>query len=118
MNPFRLPARVLAARRPPGDCVREAVRAVEVPWRLSRHPERGVIEAENEGAVPLRAVRLALAGEGLLGLSLPRTVHPGERMRVVLRGVQAERVIIAPDAVLTLRWFEPDGTELLWPIAL
>lgn len=120
MNPFRLSARVLAARRQPGSVAAAdaATGAVEVPWRLLRHPERGVLEAENAGSEPLRAVRFALAGEGMLGVSLPRTVHPGERVRVVLRGVRAERTALAPDALLTLRWFEPDGRELLWPVAL
>jgi len=63
-------------------------------------------------------VRFSLAGGGLLGLSLPRTVLPGKRLRVVLRGISAEGALGSPDAMLVLRWFQPDGTELLWPVAL
>ncbi|MBK0421843.1 hypothetical protein JD292_07125 [Leucobacter sp. CSA2] len=63
-------------------------------------------------------MRLALAGGGMLGLSLPRTVQPGERVRAVLRGSDAERALGTADAMLVLRWFEPDGRELLWPISL
>jgi len=80
--------------------------------------ENGVVEIEQRGGGPLRAVRFALAGGGLLGLSLPRTVHPGERLRVVVRGARAAGARESPDAMLVLRWFQPDGTELLWPIAL
>ena len=54
----------------------------------------------------------------MLGLTLPRTVHPGERVRLVFRGSAAEAGLSAPDAMLVVRWFDPDGTELLWPIAL
>lgn len=83
-----------------------------------RRSEYGVLEVAHRGEHPLRAVRFTLAGDGMLGLSLPRTVHPGERVRAVLRGAAAEGALSAPDAMLVLRWFEPDGTEMLWPIAL
>ncbi|MBN9613526.1 MAG: hypothetical protein J0H64_08735 [Actinobacteria bacterium] len=143
MNPFRLVSRVVggppliaapdaavsdpaAPARPPYSApvlaalpvATGAGRAHEVPWRVARRSELGVIEIEHRGGHPLRAVRVSLAGRGMLGLSLPRTVHPGERVRVVLRGDAAEGALAAPDAMLVLRWFEPDGTELLWPIAL
>lgn len=92
--------------------------AVEVPWRVVSRSPLGVLEVEHCGSEPLRAVRSALAGAGLLGLTLPRTVHPGERFRIVLRGVYVDGVLAAPDAMLVLRWFQADGRELLWPIAL
>ena len=135
MNPFRLTTRLAAARDAGGggplshpslaptgarrDAHAEVVdtTAVYVPWRVERRSASGV-EVVNVGDVPLRAARFALAGSGLLGLSLPRTVHPGERLRVVLRGAVSDGVRGAPDAILTLRWFQPDGRELLWPIAL
>lgn len=121
MNPFRLVSRVTAGPRlvavPPVDAA-AARGAHAVPWRVTARSEHGVIEVELRGDAPLRGVRFTLAGQGMLGLSLPRTVHPGERVRAVLRGSAADRVLAAPDAMLVLRWFEPDGTELLWPIAL
>ena len=92
--------------------------AVRVPWRVVHRSASGVIEVEHCGAGPLHSVRFALAGEGMLGLSLPRTVYPGERVRVVMRGSSAERAATSGDAMLMMRWFQPDGTELLWPIAL
>lgn len=61
-------------------------------------------------------MRFALSGAGILGLSLPCIVHPGERIRVAVRGAQAESAVAAHDAILVLRWFQSDGTELLWPI--
>lgn len=90
-----------------------------VPWRVLARGDDGVVEVEHVGSGPLRAVRFALAGAGMLGLSLPRTVYPGERLRALLRG-SAEAVDTAgsADAMLVLRWFQPDGHELLWPIAL
>ncbi|WP_053353788.1 hypothetical protein [Leucobacter musarum] len=130
MNPFRLSTRLQPpARTRARPVVAEAAsaeahaavapgQAVVVPWRISQRSASGVIEIENAGGGPLHSVRFTLAGDGMLGLSLPRTVLPGERLRVVLRGVRSEAAVAAPDAMLVLRWFQPDGRELLWPIAL
>ncbi|MBP1326412.1 hypothetical protein JOF28_001644 [Leucobacter exalbidus] len=51
-------------------------------------------------------------------MSLPATVLPGERARVIVRGGAAGDCAAAPNAMLMLRWFEPDGREFLWPVAL
>ena len=137
MTPFRLSARLQpqpravapAARRAPAApvaraapavtaAVRDDQTAVVVPWRVSQRSASGVIEVENVSATALDAVRFSLAGDGLLGLSLPRTVLPGERLRVALRGTRAEAAADACDALLVLRWFQADGRELLWPISL
>lgn len=118
MNPFRLTSRVQAAPRAALHQQRAASEAVAVPWRVVTRSRSGVIEVQHCGSGPLHSVRFALAGKGMLGLSLPRTVHPGERVRVVLRGSHAEGTMEAADAMLMMRWFQPDGTELLWPIAL
>lgn len=125
MNPFRLTTRLRAvppstraepraAESEPGS----AVASIPVPWRVVHRSASGVIEVEHCGAGPLHSVRFALAGAGMLGLSLPRTVYPGERVRVVVRGASAEGVAGAGDAMLMMRWFQADGTELLWPISL
>lgn len=92
--------------------------ACAVPWRVTRGGASGVIELENAGEETLLSVRFALAGAGLLGLSLPSQVAPGERLRVVLRGSLAEGAAAGPEAMLVVRWFRSDGMELLWPIAL
>lgn len=124
MNPFRLTSRVVApaTRYAPAAQMRAEHRvqaaSVAVPWQVIHRSPSGVIEVEHCGRTPLRAVRFSLAGRGMLGLTLPRTVHPGERLRVVLRGVYAEGVLVEPDAMLVMRWFQSDGTELLWSIAL
>ena len=127
MNPFRLSARVQPApgargRAQPRQELQWSAEGIQspvaVPWRVARRSTSGVIEVEQCGAAPLHSVRFALAGNGMLGLTLPRTVHPGERLRVTLRGTHADGVVLAPDAMLVLRWFQPDETELLWPIAL
>lgn len=117
MNPFRLTTRLHPALRP---VQREGAvpQAVAVPWRVVRRSASGVIEVEHCGAAPLYSVRFALAGSGMLGLSLPRTVLPGERLRVVVRGAPTEEAEGSADTMLVMRWFQPDGTELLWPIAL
>ncbi|MHA3685409.1 hypothetical protein ACXR2W_14275 [Leucobacter sp. HY1908] len=133
MNPFRLASRT---RPPPGAARRwranisAAVRAraaplsteqgaaIAVPWRVvSRSPD-GDIEVAHSGRAPAHSVRFALAGGGMLGLSLPGTVLPGERVTVLVRHGEAGVCAAAPDAMLVLRWFEPDGREYLWPIAL
>lgn len=114
MSPFRLSSRTLPPR------AQSALRRVDpdpvrVPWRVVRRG-LGAIEIEHRGAETAHSVRFALAGAGMLGLSLPRVVEPGERVRVAVRGVQADAAAAAHDAMLVLRWFQPDGTELLWPI--
>lgn len=134
MIPFRLSARVqprahgasptaragpvTAAAPVAPAAVRDDPSAIEAPWRVSQRSASGVIEVENMSAAALHAVRFSLAGDGLLGLSLPRTVLPGERLRVALRGTRAEAASDAADSLLVLRWFQPDGRELLWPVSL
>lgn len=88
-----------------------------VPWRV-RRPEEGVVEVEHCGQGPLYSVRFSLAGGGVLGLSLPCAVLPGERVAARVRNPGSEAALAAPDAMLVLRWFQPDGRELLWPVAL
>lgn len=118
MNPFRLTSRVQAAPRVAPQQSHAVSEPVVVPWRVVNRSRSGVIEVQHCGAGPLHSVRFALAGKGMLGLSLPRTVYPGERVRVVLRGSHAEGAMGAADAMLMMRWFQSDGTEMLWPIAL
>lgn len=118
MAPFRLSTRTLPPRSPGAvRSVRAGPAPVPVPWRVLRR-ELGVIEIEHRGTEIAFSVRFALSGAGMLGLSLPKTVEPGERVRVVVRGSQADGAAAAQDAMLVLRWFQPDGTELLWPIAV
>ena len=113
MSPFRLSSRTLAARGSAGAV--SVPGPVPVPWRVTRR-QLGIIELEYRGSAPARSVRFALAGSGMLGLSLPATVQPGEHVRVSVRGTQASAAAASHDAMLVLRWFQPDGTELLWPI--
>lgn len=134
MNPFRLTSRT----RPPPKAawrwranISAAVRAraaslvttepgaaIAVPWQVvSRTPDGG-IEVQHCGRSPAHSVRFALAGDGMLGLSLPSTVLPGERVSVHVRSGAARDCAAAGDAMLVLRWFEVDGREFLWPIAL
>ena len=88
-----------------------------MPWSVVSRG-LGIIEIEHRGHEAAHQVRFALAGAGMLGLSLPCTVQPGERVRVAVRGTRADEAAAAHDAMLVLRWFQPDGTELLWPIAV
>lgn len=120
MTPFRLSARALSPRGIATSQVSTAAPApgaVPVPWRVTKR-SLGVIEIEHHGTEAAHSVRFTLFGGGMLGLSLPRSVMPGERVRVVVRGRAAEGAYGASDAMLVMRWFRPDGTELLWPIAL
>lgn len=91
--------------------------AVPVPWRVVRRA-LGIIEVEYLGTEAAYSVRFALAGAGLLGLSLPSTVLPQTRLRLAVRGQSAADAAEASDALLVLRWYQSDGTELLWPIAV
>lgn len=116
MSPFRLSSRTLPPRGP-GALRRVDTEPIPVPWRVVRRG-LGAIEIEHRGNETAHSVRFALAGAGMLGLSLPRIVEPGERVRVAVRGAQADAAVAARDAMLVLRWFQPDGTELLWPIPI
>lgn len=126
MNPFRLSTRLqppasghrVGDGRPGSGAGAQGAVAVAVPWCVTARSEAGVIEVEHRGSTALHSVRFSLAGGGMLGLSLPRTVFPGERIRASLRGSRGDAALASPDAMLVLRWFQPDGTELLWPIAL
>lgn len=115
MSSFRLSVRAFPARTAPVPAAEPT--AVPVPWRVTRRA-LGVIEIVHSGSEPAYSVRFALSGAGLLGLSLPSTVKPGERVRVAVQGVKAGEAAGASDALLVLRWYQPDGTELLWPIVL
>lgn len=91
--------------------------AYPVPWHIAARDEHGDIVLENRSEHTLRSVRFTLAGEGMLGLTLPQSVGPGARVTATVRrvlGVEGEP--IDPAAMLVVRWLEPDGTELLWPI--
>lgn len=91
--------------------------AYPVPWHIGARDERGDIVLENRSEHTLRSVRFTFAGEGMLGLTLPQSVGPGARVTATVRGVLgAEGEPIDPAAMLVVRWLEPDGTELLWPI--
>lgn len=116
MTTIRLHTRVLASVDAAPERA-EPSAAIPVPWRVVRR-SLGVIELEHRGSETAHSVRFALAGAGMLGLSLPRIVEPGERVRVVVRGAQIDEAAAAVDSLLVLRWFHSDGTELLWPIAL
>lgn len=112
MNLVRLPTRVRRAAAPVPSRARPHPPPRPVPWCVVRRAD-GFVEVEHRGEGPLHSVRFALAGSGVLGLSLPRTMLPGERVRARVKEVRDRS-----RAMLVLRWFEPDGTELLWPIAL
>ena len=89
---------------------------VRVPVRVIDRSARA-IEIENRSADRLLLARFALAGAGMLALSLPCTLEPGDRLRVIVRGIHDPDIADAGGAMLMLRWFQPDGEELLWPIA-
>lgn len=86
--------------------------AYRVPWRVvAREPSRSVTIC-NDSAERLTFVRFAVAGEGHLGLSLPRHVHPGESLSAELQWPFG-----AADTMITVRWFRPDGHEYLWALS-
>lgn len=74
MNLVRLPTRTRRPLRSRGAAVLARTAAARaVPWRVVRR-DAGAVEVEHRGEGPLHSVRFALAGAGVLGLSLPRTV--------------------------------------------
>lgn len=92
--------------------------AYPVPWRVLHRNDDGSVTIQNETDAVLRSVRFSAQGRGVLALSLPRRVLPGERITVRVLGVLFDDGSPrAPDAMLVVRWQHPDGTELLWPIA-
>lgn len=92
--------------------------AYPVPWHVTERGARGRVTVENRSDAVLSAVRFSALGTGLLGLSLPQRVFPGERVSVQVHGVlDADGSPKDPRAMLLLAWRHADGTELTWPIA-
>lgn len=76
--------------------------------------QSSAVELTNESRERLRFVRFALASgddRGSLSLSLPRHIEPGESIRVNVRPPASQ------DALLTVRWYRPDGREYLWLVS-
>jgi hypothetical protein len=60
----------------------------------------------------LRGVSVSVAGRARLHVSAPSSVAPGAAVAATITGRQIER-----DAIVIVRWFQPDGLEYLWQVS-
>ncbi|WP_166986221.1 hypothetical protein [Canibacter zhoujuaniae] len=109
---MRLERMLVSLKRAP--CKPHTTRAVTVPWGVGRDAVGRLRAVTNVSNRRLRGVRLMCAGEGLFSQSLPVSLDPGETLRVLYQQTEEMR----DDGVLVLRWFEPDGGEMLWSVPL
>jgi hypothetical protein len=85
--------------------------ARRVPWHVDRSAPP-VYRLVNTGRDVLRGVSVSVSGRARLRVSAPTSVGPGESVAAIVFGRELER-----DAVMVVRWFQPDGREYLWHVS-
>lgn len=86
--------------------------AYRVPFRLHRQPGSNLYTLRNVANEPLDGVSLTLHGAGVMSVSVPARLAPGESLAATVVGRD-----LARNTILVVRWFRPDGTEYLWRIS-
>ncbi|MCU1507744.1 MAG: hypothetical protein JWR53_368 [Glaciihabitans sp.] len=89
-----------------------AEEAYRVPWAFDREPEAGRYALRNLGQEVLGGVTLALFGAGVMPVSAPATLAPGDVLELSISGHD-----LARDTVGVVRWFRPSGQEYLWRVS-
>lgn len=84
--------------------------AYRVPWTFERGD--GLYRLRNLGLERLTAVTFALHGAGVMPVSAPSTLEPGDVLEIAIGGADLARSTIG-----LVRWFRPDGDEYLWRVS-
>ena len=66
----------------------------------------------NAGGEVVRGVTATLLGRGVMPAGPPRSLRPGERLELAIRGED-----LARETTLVIRWLRPNGEEYLWRVA-
>ena len=90
------------------------VMAYRVPWVVTERQPGSHLVVTNVSEERLRFVRFQLAGRGELQLSLPVHVDAGASVTLTTTGIET----LAPEVMITVRWFRERGEEYLWLISL
>lgn len=83
-----------------------------MPFRVFRDPAANRYRLTNASAEVVRAVTLTLHGTGLMAVSAPTALSPGESIELHIVAADLARATI-----VVIRWFRPDGVEYLWRMA-
>ena len=85
--------------------------ACRVPWHVDRSAPP-LYRFVNTSPHVLRGVSVSVSGRARLQVSGPAAVHPGEAVAATVTGKDLER-----DAIVIVRWLQPDGLEYLWQVS-
>ena len=84
--------------------------AYRVPFRFERRRKASGRLLRNVGEEPVYEVTLLSHGHGLVSLSPPAALLPGEALVVVVR----QRT---PSPLLVVQWVRGDGVEYVWRVS-
>jgi hypothetical protein len=84
--------------------------AYRVPWNFDRGD--GIYRLRNLGRERLTGVMFSLHGSGVMPVSAPSTLEPGDVLEIVISGSD-----LARNTIGVVRWFRPDGQEYLWRVS-
>lgn len=85
------------------------------PYRLPFAFDRSLApryRLRNRGGETVRGVTVMLMGPGVMPVSLPRSLAPGDVLELDIRGED-----LARDTALVVRWLRQNGEEYLWRVA-
>jgi hypothetical protein len=57
-------------------------------------------------------VTFTLHGPGMMPVSAPASLEPGEALEIAISGTD-----LARNTIGVVRWFRPDGVEYLWRVS-
>lgn len=83
--------------------------AYAVPWLVVEREHGRSVTIMNQSVERLRFVRVGLAGSGVLRLSPPKHIEPGQSLRIELTEAGS-----GVDTLATVRWLRGDEAEYLW----
>lgn len=86
--------------------------AYRVPFRFERGAKRNTHRLVNVSSETVHGVTFVVHGPGLLAVSAPATIAPGEGVEVTIAAQN-----LARSTILVVRWFRHDGFEYLWRVS-